>query len=95
MSLDKLISTVAEALAPSVTDQARTGRSAVAIKADTPAELLGTLTALGLGAADKLTAAGHKVSVAEIDAAMSSAKVELQDRIRLKNAMARSGMLKA
>lgn len=105
MSLDKLISTVAEALAPSITDtpaapatwidrEKAKGRSA-AIKAGTREELVGTLTALGVGTADKLSASDSKVAVKEIDAALSKANVEIQDRIRLKNAMARFGVLKA
>lgn len=100
MSLDKLISTVAEALAPSITDTPNPNnwmdrQRSLSVKAGTREELTSTLTALGVGTAATLSASDSKIAVKEIDAALSKANVEIQDRIRLKNAMARFGVLKA
>lgn len=103
---DRLLDTLAKAVSdtPSAPvtalDRYQASRTAVQIKTNTQSELVGTLSALGAvsvsaAAATTLFASGHKLPVAEIDAALSRAKVGIQDRIRLKNAMARFGILKA
>lgn len=96
---EKLLSTVADALAPTVTDtpsnpnwmdKQRAG--SVAIKTNTQNELLHTMMSLGFytvtkDAAIALIASGHKLPIAEIDAKLAKANVSLQDRIKLKAAM--------
>ena len=103
---EKLLNTVAEALAPTITDSPRASNwmdrqraSSVAIKTNTQNELLHTMMSLGLytvskDAAIALIANGHKLPIAGIDAALAKAKVETQDRIRLKSAMDKYGIIK-
>lgn len=91
---DKLLDTVAQALtsdSPSAPSNWM-DRGKVAIRTSTQNELLNTMMGLGLytvsrDAATALIANGHKLPMAEIDAALTKAKVETVDRIKLKAAM--------
>lgn len=78
-------------------DQKKNGP--VAIKTNSQNEVLQTLMSLGLftcsaASATTLLANGHKLAIAEIDGALTKANVQVQDRIRLKSAMDRLGILK-
>jgi hypothetical protein len=101
---EKLISTVAEALAPAITDGPRSPgwmdrQGKVAIRTNTQNELLQTMMSLGLYSVSKesaiaLIANGHKLPIAEIDAALAKSNVEVRDRIKLKAAMDLYGIIK-
>jgi hypothetical protein len=101
---DKLLGKVAEAITAVEVSSPNAGgwmdrKNNVAIKAGTREELVRTLTALGvytipLEAALVLAASGHRLPMSEIDAALAKGNVETQDRIRLKAAADRFGLLK-
>jgi hypothetical protein len=101
---DKLLGKVAEAITAVEVSSPHAGgwmdrKNNVTIKAGTREELVQTLTALGVFTVSKdsamaLIANGHKLPIAEIDAALAKGDVETQDRIRLKAAADRFGLLK-
>jgi hypothetical protein len=104
---DKLLSKVAEALTPTVMESTTRGPNwidqqknrSVVVKTNTQNELLATMMSLGLYTVSKdsaiaLIANGHKLPMAEIDAALAKHNIDIQGRIKLKNAMDRYGIIK-
>lgn len=104
MSLDKLISTVAEALAPSITDTPNPNnwmdrQRSLSIKASTQTEVVQTLMSLGLftvtaSAATTMMAEGHRPPAEQVEAALVKHNVGVSDRIALKVALDRFSRLK-
>lgn len=101
--LDVLAPAITDAPSPNVKpsnwmDAQRRAKGSVAIKTNTQNELLNTMMALGFytvskDAAVALIAHGHKLPIAEIDAKLAKANVSLQDRIALKAAMDKYGII--